>query len=216
MLVNLIASVLLMALAEPIVRLLFERGEKFTAGSTAARFVCAGLPGAGTGRVFHGQCSGARFLCAGRHQDAHENQPRVSHAEFHRSPACSCSRCAKAGSAIANTVTSAINVGLLLFALRKKLGTLEMASLRETLRPLTLAALLAGVIAWGGWQWWEKSLGHASIALKIGAVFVPAGIAGGVYWLMAMTCKIPAAREMTAFILNRFKKQKHSTTNLQR
>ena len=110
------------------------------------------------------------------------------------------------GPGIANTVTSAINVGLLLFALRKKLGTLEMASLRETLRPLMLAALLAGVIAWGGWQWWEKSLGHGTIALKIGAVFVPAGIAGGIYWLAALAGKVPAAKEMTEFALAKFKR----------
>jgi TRAP-type C4-dicarboxylate transport system permease small subunit len=88
-----------------------------------------------------------------------------------------------------------------------------MASLRETLRPLMLAALLAGVIAWGGWQWWEKSLGHGTIALKIGAVFVPAGIAGGIYWLAALAGKIPAAQEMSEFILNRFKK--HPTSNIQ-
>jgi len=82
-----------------------------------------------------------------------------------------------------------------------------MSPLRDALRPLVLAALLAGVIAWGGWQWWEKFLGHASLALKIGAVFVPAGIAGGVYWLLAMTCKIPAAKEMTEFALAKFRKR---------
>ena len=44
--------------------------------------------------------------------------------------------------------------------------------------------MLAGVIAWGGWQLGGKDrLGHANLALKIGAVFVPAGIAGGIYWL---------------------------------
>ena len=118
------------------------------------------------------------------------------------------------GPGIANTFTSAINVGLLLFALRKKLGRLDMNPLRDSLRPLVLAALLAGVIAWGGWQWWEKKLGHENLALKIGAVFVPAGIAGGTYWLLALLCKIPAAQEMTAFFLSRFKK--HSTTNIQR
>jgi putative peptidoglycan lipid II flippase len=120
------------------------------------------------------------------------------------------------GLGLANTATSVCNVALLLFALRKKLGGLEMESLRGTVRPLALAALLACVAAWCGWNSWESWLGHATLPLKIGAVFVPAGIAGGVYWLLAMLCKIPAAREMTGFILNRFKKQKHSTTNLQR
>jgi hypothetical protein len=43
--------------------------------------------------------------------------------------------------------------------------------------------------------------------LKIGAVFVPAGIAGGIYWLFALMCKIPAAKEMTEFALAKFKRR---------
>ena len=82
------------------------------------------------------------------------------------------------GLGIANTVTSICNVGLLFFALRKKLGKLEMEPLRATFLPLALAGVLAGLIAWVGWQFWENSIGHATLALKIGAVFVPAGIAG--------------------------------------
>ncbi len=82
------------------------------------------------------------------------------------------------GLGIANTVTSVCNVGLLAFALRKKLGKLEMESLRKTFLPLAVAGVLAGLLAWVGWQLWESQIGHATIALKIGAVFVPAGIAG--------------------------------------
>jgi hypothetical protein len=46
------------------------------------------------------------------------------------------------------------------------------------------------------------------MALKIGAVFVPAGIAGLVYWLIALAFKIPAAKEMVEFALARFKKSR--------
>jgi len=113
---------------------------------------------------------------------------------------------AEGGPGIANTFTSAINVSLLLFALRKKLGKLEMEPLRATLQPLAIAALVAGAIAWGGWQWWEKDVGHANNALKIGAVFVPAIGAGLVYGLLALLFKIPAAKEMAALAFARFKK----------
>jgi putative peptidoglycan lipid II flippase len=112
------------------------------------------------------------------------------------------------GLGLANTATSVCNVALLFFALRKKLGKLEMESLRGTTRPLVLAALLACVAAWCGWVDWEQWLGHATIALKIGAVFVPAGIAAGIYWLIATICKIPAAQEMTEFALAKFKRFK--------
>ena len=111
------------------------------------------------------------------------------------------------GPGIANTFTSALNAGLLFFALRKKLGKLEIESLRGTLLPITLAAMLAGALAWFGWKMWDQSFGHGTLALKLGAVFVPAGIAGGIYWLIAMRCKIPAAKEMTEFALAKFKRR---------
>ena len=62
-------------------------------------------------------------------------------------------------------------------------------------------------MAWLGWRLWENSLGHETVALKIGAVFVPAGIAGLVYWLVALAFKIPAAKEMMEFALAKFKRQ---------
>jgi hypothetical protein len=94
----------------------------------------------------------------------------------------------------------------LFYWLRRKLTTLEMGPLRATLLPLVVAGTLAGLIAWFGWQFWENALGHATVALQIGEVFVPAGIAGLAYWLTALAFKIPAAREMAEFALARFKK----------
>ena len=109
------------------------------------------------------------------------------------------------GLGIANTTTSICNVWLLLYALRKKMGKLEMESLQATLLPLALAGVLAGLMAWQGWRLWEQSIGHETLALKIGAVFVPAGIAGLAYWLAALALKIPAAKETTDLVLARFR-----------
>jgi putative peptidoglycan lipid II flippase len=205
MFLNLIASVLLVVLAEPIVRLLFEHGEKFTAGSTSR--VSFALICLAPGLVAF---STANILARAFYALGDTKTPmKISLVCLTINFIAACllmPLLREGGPGIANTVTSAINVSLLLFALRKKLGKLEMTSLRDTLRPLTLAALLAGVIAWGAWQWWEKSLGHTNLALKIGAVFVPAGIAGGLYWLIALACKIPAAKEMTEFALAKFKR----------
>ena len=109
---------------------------------------------------------------------------------------------------IANTVTSLVNVGLLLYALRRKLKKLEMTSLRAELLPLALAGAVAGLIAWYGWRFWEHSLGHATLALKIGAVFVPATVAGSVYLLATAGAKVGHAREITQLILGKFKRQR--------
>jgi peptidoglycan biosynthesis protein MviN/MurJ (putative lipid II flippase) len=110
------------------------------------------------------------------------------------------------GLGIANTATSICNVWLLSFALRKKLGQLEMDPVRKTFLPLAFAGTVAGAIAWFGWQFWENSIGHATIALKIGAVFVPAITAGLVYGMLALAFKIPAAKEMLEFALSRLKR----------
>jgi putative peptidoglycan lipid II flippase len=203
---NLIAAVLLVVLAEPIIRLLFEHGDKFTAASTqraAFALVCLapGLVAFSTVNVL------ARAFYALGDTNTPMKISLVCLLVNLALAALLIVPLRQGGLGIANTVTSVCNVGLLLFALRKKLGKLEMGALRGTLRPLALAALLAGIIAWSGWNWWEQTLGHKTLALKIGAVFVPAGIAGGIYWLAALAGKVPAAQEMSGFILNRFKKQ---------
>ena len=204
---NLIATTLLFVLAEPIIRLLFEHGEKFTIASTqraSFALVCLapGLVAFSTVNVL------ARAFYALGDTKTPMKISLVCIALNFVMAALLVVPLKQGGLGIANTATSIINVGLLLFALRKKMGKLEMKSLRDTLRPLVLATILAGVIAWCGWNYWERTFGHATIALKIGAVFVPAGIAGGVYWLIALLFKIPAAQEMTEFALAKFKRFK--------
>ena len=206
MFLNLIASVLLVVLAEPIVRLLFEHGEKFTAASTAR--VSFALVCLAPGLVAF---STANILARAFYALGDTRTPmKISLVCLTINFAAACLLMPvlhEGGPGIANTFTSALNVSLLLFALRKKLGKLEMQALRDTLQTLVFGGLLAGVIAWGGWHWWEHSLGHKTLALKIGAVFVPAGVAGGIYWLIALAWKIPAAKEMTEFALAKFKRR---------
>jgi len=207
MFLNLIASVLLVVLAEPIVRLLFEHGDKFTAVATARvsfALMCLapGLVAFSTVNIL-----ARAFYALGDTKTPMKISLFCLTINF--TAACILMKpLQEGGPGIANTFTSLINVGLLLFVLRKKLGKLEMKPLRDTLRPLALATILAGVIAWCGWHFWERTFGHATTALKIGEVFVPAGIAGTIYWLTALLCKIPAANEMTDFALAKFKRFK--------
>jgi len=107
------------------------------------------------------------------------------------------------GLGIANTATSLLNVWLLTHALRRKLKTLELRSLRATWLPLALAGTLGGVVAWFGWRLWEQSLGHDSLALKIGAVFAPAAAAGLVYFVTTLALKVPTAKELCALLCQR-------------
>jgi len=97
------------------------------------------------------------------------------------------------------------HMGLLLFALRKKSAN-STGIVAQNLSPLALMTIFAGLVAWESWRLWESSMGHGNMALKIGAVFVPAGISGLAYWLAALAFKIPAAKEMAEFAFQKFRK----------
>ncbi len=203
---NMIASALLVVLAVPIVRLLFERGS-FDALATressyALMCLAPGLVAFSTVNIL-----ARAFYALGDTQ-----------TPMKISIACLVLNLALAvvlviplqqgGLGIANTLTSICNVGLLTFALRKKLGKLEMESLGWTTSLLGGMGILAGIVAFMGWKFWEEKLGHATLALKIGAVFVPAIAAGALYWLAALAFKIPAATEIFEFVLARSKRNK--------
>jgi putative peptidoglycan lipid II flippase len=203
---NLIAAILLVVLAEPIVRLLFERGA-FTSDSTgraALALMCLapGLVAFSTVNVL-----ARAFYALGDTQTPMKISIVCLALNFILA-AMLVVPLRQGGLGLANTATSIVNVGLLFYALRRKLGKLEMETLRAAFLPLTLAGVLAGASAWFGWQFWEKAIGHETLTLKIGAVFVPAGIAGLLYGLVALAFKVPAAKEMMEFALARFRKSR--------
>jgi putative peptidoglycan lipid II flippase len=111
----------------------------------------------------------------------------------------------QAGLGVANTASSAANVGLLLYALRRKLGRLDFQPLQPTLWPLLAAAAAAAAMSWWGWKWWELRIGHASLALKIGAVFVPGIAASLAYAAVALAGRVPAARELAGLVFRRLR-----------
>jgi len=200
---NFIASVLLVVLAEPIVRLLFQYG-RFTGDSTIR--VSFALLCLAPGLVMF---STVNILARAFYALGDTKTPmKISIACLILNlllASLLVRPLEQGGLGIANTISAVLNVGLLAFALRKKLKTLEWAELRATLPPLGGAGIAAGLLAWFGWQWWEQHLGHATLTLRIGAVFGPAVAAGLLYWLVAWLFKIPAAREISAFVLPKAK-----------
>jgi putative peptidoglycan lipid II flippase len=205
---NLIASVLLVMLAEPIVRLLFERGA-FTAFST--QHVSYALMCLAPGLVMF---STVNILARAFYALGDTKTPmKISIACLVINVAISClllKPFRECGLGIANTLTSVVNVGLLTFTLRKKLARLDMEPLKKTLVPLGILTAVGGVIAWESWQLWEHQIGHATLLRKIGAVFAPAILAGSVYVVAAFALKIEAAKELLAFALVKFKRRKIS------
>ncbi len=203
---NLLAAILLVVLAEPIVRLIYEHG-KFNAGATiratlALQCLAPGLVAFSTVNIF-----ARAFFALGDTK----TPMKISIFCLALNLILAVSLVGplrQGGLGIANTVTSICNVGLLIFALRKKLGKLEMESMRANFLPLAIAGAVAGMAAWFSWKFWENQFGHETIALKIGAVFVPAILAGAIYATLALTFKMPAAKEMADFALQKFQKKK--------
>jgi len=111
-------------------------------------------------------------------------------------------RCGQGGFGLANTASSALNCLLLLFALRKKLKTLDFASLRPTFVPLAVATALAGLTAWWGWRLWESRIGHDALPANIGAVFVPATARADLF-TVTLALKVPAAKEITDLVFQK-------------
>ncbi|HEU5122967.1 MAG TPA: murein biosynthesis integral membrane protein MurJ [Verrucomicrobiae bacterium] len=204
--VNLLMTVLLITLAEPIIRLLFERG-KFDHGSTLrATFALECLAGSLVAyslvnilaRAFYALgdtktpmkvslvCLGVNLILS------------VSLVFVFR----------QGGLGLANTVSSLINVLLLLYALKKKLGKLELKPLKSTILPLAIAVGIATGIALFASHWWELRTPFAGFRFKLGAVFVPGALAGIAYWIVAYGLKVPAAKEISDLIFGRFLKSK--------
>jgi len=209
---NLMAAAVALALAEPIVRLLFERG---MFGPSATHRVAVALACLAPGllmfstnnilaRAFYALNDirtpmKISVLCLALNLAfafwlvRHFEQARVG---------------GEVGLAVANTLSASINVALLTYALRRKLSRLEMGSLKQALVALVSNTVFAGLVAAVLSRLWESRFGHSSLPLKLGSVFVPGAVACLVYWVVAVWLKVPAATEMTGLVLQRFRQHK--------
>lgn len=189
--INLLASVLLLALAAPIVRLLFEHG-RFTAASTQRTALA--LAGLAPGLVLF---STVNVLARAFYALGDTRIPmkisvfclglNLLFAVWLIGPF------RQAGLGMANTLSAAFNVWLLLRALRKKLGRLDFAPLRPLLWALLGATVAGGLAAFGVQRLWEHRFGHAGLALRLGEVFLPIAAGTGVYWGLALWQRVPQA-----------------------
>jgi len=198
---NLIAAAMALALAEPIVRLLFERG-KFDAEATQR--VALALACLAPGLLLFSMVN----ILARAFYALNDIKTPMKIALF-------ClglnlifalwlvQRYREAGLGVANTMSAAFNVWLLFYALRRKLSRLELSGMMQTMLAVLAAAVLAGETAWLLNLWWEQTIGHAGLPQKLGAVFVPMTLAGSFYAGVTLRLKVPAAQEILGLCLKR-------------
>ncbi len=192
-LANLLAAALLVALAEPMIRLLFQGGNFDLASTrrTTLALVCL-APGLAA-------FSAANLLARAFYALGDTATPmRVSLFCLGLNLLLSLwwvGPLRQAGLGLANTTTSALQVWLLGRALRRKLKTLDLTGLWSRLLGLVPAALLAGGLAWAGAAAWARGIGHQTVLQRLGEVFLPALLATAVYAALAWWLRIPEARQ---------------------
>lgn len=200
--VNLLASVLLVVLAEPIVRLLFERG-KFTPDSTAR--VSFALACLAPGLIAF---STVNVLARAFYALGDTRTPmRVSVIAFALNivlTVCLVGPLQQGGLGIANTLSACVNVALLVVFLRKKLGSLELGQLRSIFLPLAVAALAAATITWLSWYACEAYIRHNTAWAKLCGVFVPGSFGTAIYAFVLLFARLPQAIELRDVVLQRF------------
>jgi putative peptidoglycan lipid II flippase len=199
--VNLLCSALLIALAEPIVRLLFERGEFDAAATARASFALWFLaPGLVSFSLVH-------ILARAFYALGDVRTPmRISVGCLALNLALAFSfiwSLEQGGLALANTLSSLCNASLLAFALRVKLERLELAGLRRDLLACLAAAAIAGIAAWSAAQLWSARVGHAALWERVGEVFAPLALGALVYLAFTAALGVRAARHLLASAFGR-------------
>lgn len=201
--INLIASILLFILAEPIVRLLFERG-RFTPHSTAevSFAVMCLVPGL------------VAFSCTNILARAFYALSDIT-TPMRISIFCLAINLiftvlflfrfglGSGAMGLANTLSSACNVALLGTFLGKKLKTLELTEFYQAIPRVLFAAACAAAVAWFARNYWTAHLGHANFALKAGEVFVPMSLAGALYFGISLVLRVPSAHDIINLVLRR-------------
>jgi len=196
--INLLATVLLVILAEPMIRLLFERG-RFVLYSTARAslalvYLAPGLLAFSMvnilARAFYALGDTATpmkisVLCLALNA--------VLTFLFIRS-------LRQGGLGVANTLSSIVNVCLLAYALRKKIERIELRSLIQQAPAMISAAVIAGTAAWMADYWYDRLIGHANLILKMGAVLFPALFATLVYFTICWQLKVPYMKDISRVV----------------
>lgn len=206
--INLLMTVLLVVLAEPMVRLLFEGGKFGAEATTRAAFalVCLapGLVAFSLVNIF-----ARAFFALGD-----------TRSPMRASVACLAVNLALALGLVflfpeeqrqgvfglANTISALLNMGVLVWMLRRRLGGLDWTGLPRLLAMLALASALAALAGWMTSRAWETAFGHATTRGQIGAVFVPMTAAVLVYGTAAWVGGVDSVREIFGLLTKRLRR----------
>jgi putative peptidoglycan lipid II flippase len=198
---NFVASILLVVLATPIIRLLFQHGQFDHESTRNASFALACL-GPGLLAFSMVNITARAFYALGDTSTPMKISAfcLVLNVLF---AIWTVPALREGGMGLANTASAAINVYLLMFGLKKKLSKLQFGDLRSVLWQMVGAGILAGMLAYATSHVWETQVGGATLFERIGAVFVPMGVAAGAYIAALLWMRVPQAHAILQLIRSR-------------
>lgn len=201
---NLPATVMLFVLAEPIVRLLFE-WSSFDAAATyrcqfALRCLVPGLVAFSLVNV----CARAFFALGDVKTPMHISVFCMATnviLAFQLIPSFE-----QGGMGIANSLTSCLNLGLLIYALRRKFPKFSFADKVGAMNAVIAASVLAGLVAWGLYLWLDGLMGREGIVARLVVVFVPLLVSGTIYFGTTLWLKVKPATEVMGLLKSKLDK----------
>ncbi|MGZ8900614.1 MAG: murein biosynthesis integral membrane protein MurJ [Limisphaerales bacterium] len=201
---NFLASILLVVLATPIIRLLFQHGAFDHNSTRHASFALACL-GPGLLAFSMVNITARAFYALGDTSTPMKISAfcLVLNVVF---ALWTVPALREGGMGLANTASAAVNVYLLIFGLKKKLSKLDFADLRPVLLQMAGAGILAGILAYGTSYVWETRVGGGNLFQRVGAVFVPLGVAALAYVSALLWLRVPQARDILQLLQSKVKK----------
>ncbi len=204
--VNLFASVALMVLAEPIVRLIYERG-KFTPVDTMRVAEAVTILGSGLLAYSLVNILARAFYALGD-----------THTPMRISVFCLFLNLLLAlwmigpfrhmGMAAANSMSAWAQWGLLLYAFKRKMPKADFSNVWKDLQKIAALGLAAGILAWSvKFQLVSWLANVPELVGEILMVFVPAGAAFMLYYGLSLVLNIASPSEIAKLALKKLKKQ---------
>ncbi len=195
---NLLASILLVILAKPMIRLLFQHRsfDHFATERAAYALACLG-PGLLAFSMVN--ITARAFYALGDTQTPMKISAfclvlNVAFALWTVPPL------RQGGMGVANTLSAAINVYLLMYGLKRKLNRLDFADLRPMILKMLGAGVLGGIAAYATSHAWEQYVGGANLLQRSGAVFVPIGAAAFCYIGALLWMGVPQAKDVAGLL----------------
>jgi putative peptidoglycan lipid II flippase len=185
---TLLPLVLLLTLAEPMVRLLFERGA-FDAGSTGRVSLMLTCLTPGLMAFSLNNLLARAFYAMGDTK----TPMRISLAAIAVNLVAafvSISIYPRAGLAFANSASSIVNCVLLVYAVKRSQPKFSLRAFQAPVLRMLAAGLGAGVVAVAARLAWGRFIGHDTLPARFGEVFVPIAFATLAYGGIALALRV--------------------------